>query len=197
MSALVTFRLGISPLSTKSPPPPLPPMLLAILAVETTPRLILLSPLSTPERELGSGKRIWEGRVDFSFSPLTPPPPPAAPAGGSSGRSGNAAATTAALITGAGAAAAATPTTATPSFYFFLLLSKHITGLRFWSLEGDPIMLAAVKNRDAKKLSELMRQDPGFNVNMAVDENGSTLLHFACWGSDRRPPRDSVTPGTS
>jgi len=124
LSALVTFRLGISPLSTKSPPPPLPPMLLAILAVETTPRLILLSPLSTPERELGSGKRIWEGRVDFSFSPLTPPPPPAAPAGGSSGRSGNAAATTAALITGAGAAAAAT------SFYFSPNISQAcVSGL--------------------------------------------------------------------
>jgi len=34
-------------------------------------------------------------------------------------------------------------------------------------------------------LAELMRQDPGFNVNMEVDGLGSTLLHFACLGDHR------------
>jgi len=48
-------------------------------------------------------------------------------------------------------------------------------------------MLAAVKDGDANKLAELMRQDPGFNVNMAVDEIGHTLLHYACLDSHRSP----------
>ena len=54
-------------------------------------------------------------------------------------------------------------------------------------------MLAAVMNGDAKELAELMRQDPGFDVNMAVDGYGCTLL------PGRRPHirRDSITPGTS
>ena len=47
-------------------------------------------------------------------------------------------------------------------------------------------MLAAVKKGDAKELAELMRQDPGFDVNMGLDDSGSTLLHFACEGSDSR-----------
>jgi len=46
-------------------------------------------------------------------------------------------------------------------------------------------MLAAVKNGDAKKVAELMRQDPGFKVNMGQDEDGWTLLHRAC-NSDSR-----------
>ena len=29
-------------------------------------------------------------------------------------------------------------------------------------------------------MAELMRQDPGFNVNMELDGNGYTLLHYAC-----------------
>ena len=41
-------------------------------------------------------------------------------------------------------------------------------------------MLAAVLNGDVKELAELMRQDPGFKVNMAGDEDGWTLLHHAC-----------------
>ena len=41
-------------------------------------------------------------------------------------------------------------------------------------------LLHAVQSGDAKKVAELMRQDPGFNVNMAVDVHGWTLLHFAC-----------------
>ena len=40
-------------------------------------------------------------------------------------------------------------------------------------------MLAAVEWGDTKKLAELIRQDPGFDVNMD-HENGATLLHFAC-----------------
>ena len=33
-------------------------------------------------------------------------------------------------------------------------------------------MFAAVKSGDANKVSELIRQDPGFDVNMEVDELG-------------------------
>jgi len=40
-------------------------------------------------------------------------------------------------------------------------------------------MEAAVKKGDVKKFAELMRQDPGFNVNMDLG-NGCTLLHDAC-----------------
>jgi len=47
-------------------------------------------------------------------------------------------------------------------------------------------MLAAVESGNAKELAELMRQDPGFDVNMGLDDGGSTLLHFACEGSDSR-----------
>jgi len=46
-------------------------------------------------------------------------------------------------------------------------------------------MLAAVEEGDAKKLAELMRQDPVFNVNMVHDGNGNTLLHYVC-DSDSR-----------
>jgi len=49
-------------------------------------------------------------------------------------------------------------------------------------------MRAAVKAGDAKKLAELIRQDPGFNVN-EVNENGATLLHHAC-----RDGIESVAP---
>ena len=46
-------------------------------------------------------------------------------------------------------------------------------------------MLAAVVDGDAKKLAELMRQDPGFKVNMEMDGLRRTLLHEACIDSDR------------
>ena len=46
-------------------------------------------------------------------------------------------------------------------------------------------MLTAVCKGDAKGLAELMRQDPGFDVNMGLDGDGWTLLHFAC-NSDSR-----------
>ena len=46
-------------------------------------------------------------------------------------------------------------------------------------------MLAAVQNGDAKKVAELMRQDPGFNVNMAVDAYRCSTLHYACQGDQR------------
>ena len=49
------------------------------------------------------------------------------------------------------------------------------------------MLLAAVENGDAKELAEPIRQDPGFNVNMAQDEEGWTLFHFACWDSSRSP----------
>ena len=40
-------------------------------------------------------------------------------------------------------------------------------------------MLAAVENGDAKKVAELMRQDPGFDVN-ELDVYGFTSLYYAC-----------------
>ena len=43
-------------------------------------------------------------------------------------------------------------------------------------------MLDAVESGDVEELAELIRQDPGFKVNVAVDGNGSTLLHYACNG---------------
>jgi len=49
-------------------------------------------------------------------------------------------------------------------------------------------MLTAVEKGDAKELAELMRQDPGFKVNMAVDRVGNTLLHYACNWSDISSP---------
>ena len=47
--------------------------------------------------------------------------------------------------------------------------------------------MAAVRNGDVKKLAELIRQDPGFDVNMDQDGNGSTLLHHACYGDSCSP----------
>jgi len=41
-------------------------------------------------------------------------------------------------------------------------------------------MLAAVWNGDAQKVAELIRQDPGFNVNIHQYGTGYTLLHSAC-----------------
>ena len=46
-------------------------------------------------------------------------------------------------------------------------------------------MEAAVCDEDAKKLAELIREDPGFKVNMAVDGDGQSLLHYACDGDSR------------
>ena len=51
-------------------------------------------------------------------------------------------------------------------------------------------MLAAVEEGDARKLAELMRPDPGFDVNMSLDGIGSTLLHHAC----NRDRRSAVIP---
>jgi len=45
--------------------------------------------------------------------------------------------------------------------------------------------LAAVQSGNAKKVAELIRQDPGFKVNMDQDEYGYTLLHHACVDSYR------------
>jgi len=46
----------------------------------------------------------------------------------------------------------------------------------------------AVWEGDARKLAELMRQDPGFDVNQRLKNgSGSTLLHYACFGGNRSP----------
>ena len=42
------------------------------------------------------------------------------------------------------------------------------------------MMLTAVEEVDVKELAELMRQDPGFDVNLDQDGYGGTLLHYAC-----------------
>ena len=47
-------------------------------------------------------------------------------------------------------------------------------------------LLAAVESGDAKELAELIRQDPGFNVNMDHGY-GWTLLYYACLDSRRSP----------
>ena len=47
-------------------------------------------------------------------------------------------------------------------------------------------MRAAVLSGDAKELAELMRQDPGFKVNMDHG-SGLTLLHYACCEDSRSP----------
>ena len=47
--------------------------------------------------------------------------------------------------------------------------------------------MAAVEKGNAKELAELMRQDPGFNVNMELDGDGYTLLHYACLESSSSP----------
>jgi len=47
------------------------------------------------------------------------------------------------------------------------------------------MLAAVVENGNAEELAELMRQDPGFNVNMELDDYGHTLLHCACGGGDR------------
>ena len=60
--------------------------------------------------------------------------------------------------------------------FFVLLLSTHRVNF---------FMLAAVENGDVEELAELMRQDPGFNVNMGQDGDGLTLLHYACQGDSR------------
>jgi len=45
-------------------------------------------------------------------------------------------------------------------------------------------MLVAVREGDVKKVAELMRQDPGFDVNQE-DEDGYTLLYYAGLESSR------------
>ena len=48
-------------------------------------------------------------------------------------------------------------------------------------------MLAAVKEGNVKKVAELIRRDPRFDVNMELDGTGYTLLHFACVQGKRSP----------
>jgi len=48
-------------------------------------------------------------------------------------------------------------------------------------------MKAAVVKGDVKKLTQLMRQDPGFNANLGRDGDRNTLLHHACLRSESSP----------
>ena len=45
-------------------------------------------------------------------------------------------------------------------------------------------MKASITSEDATKVAELIREDPGFNVNMDHGD-GWTLLHYACNGDSR------------
>jgi len=63
---------------------------------------------------------------------------------------------------------------------FLFLLSSSSLNTRFGC-----IMWAAVWSGDAKKLGEVIRQDPGFNVNMGLDDDWNTLLHLAYIGDSR------------
>jgi len=47
-------------------------------------------------------------------------------------------------------------------------------------------MRAAVEKGDVGKLAELMRQNPGFKMNLDLG-NWFTLLHYACYGDSRSP----------
>jgi len=70
-------------------------------------------------------------------------------------------------------------------FFFSFSFSTH-TGL----VSVQVIMLGAVEKGDAKKVAELIRQDPGFKVNQQDDGYGRTLLHYAC----DRDSRSAVIP---
>jgi len=48
-------------------------------------------------------------------------------------------------------------------------------------------MLAAVEKGDARKVAEMIRQDPGFDVNEVQDGFGNRILLYACWESCRSP----------
>ena len=48
-------------------------------------------------------------------------------------------------------------------------------------------MLAAIRDGDAKRLGELIRQDTDFKVNMGQDGFERTLLHYACWDNRSSP----------
>ena len=47
--------------------------------------------------------------------------------------------------------------------------------------------MQAYKKGDAKEVAELIRQDPGFKVNMGQDGFERTLLHYACWDNRSSP----------
>jgi len=49
-------------------------------------------------------------------------------------------------------------------------------------------MLTAIENGDVKEVADLIRQDPGFDVNKDQNGYGYTLLHYACGGGDRSSP---------
>jgi len=60
----------------------------------------------------------------------------------------------------------------------FLFFFSFFSTTHTW-LVSSVIMKDAVRSGDAKKLAELIRQDPGFNVNMDHG-NGNTYLQTAC-----------------
>ena len=70
-------------------------------------------------------------------------------------------------------------------FFFFFFLSFSTTHSHRVGQFLRLIMQDAVQKGDAKKVAELIRQDPDFKVNMAVDEYGGTLLHYACFEDSR------------
>ena len=63
-------------------------------------------------------------------------------------------------------------------FSFFLIFIGKF--LRFVGIMKD-----AVKKGDAKEVAELIRQDPGFKVNMDHTGQGHTLLPYACDGDSK------------
>jgi len=69
-------------------------------------------------------------------------------------------------------------------FFFFFFLSFSTTHSHRVGQFLRLIMQDAVQKGDAKKVAELIRQDPGFKVNMDHG-NGNTLLHHACYGDSR------------
>ena len=64
-------------------------------------------------------------------------------------------------------------------FFFFFFLSFSTTHSHRVGQFLRLIMQDAVQKGDAKKVAELIRQDPGFKVNMD-HEYGYTLVHYAC-----------------
>ena len=84
---------------------------------------------------------------------------------------------------GAGGVSATEEVSANDSLTLFSFFSFFSSSFSLVSVQA--IMLAAVCDGDAKDLAELMRQDPGFKVNMELNENGWTLLHHACYEDSR------------
>ena len=67
----------------------------------------------------------------------------------------------------------------------FLFQGHHSN---FVSVLAGCVMEAAVREGNVKKLAELITQDPGFRVNLALDGYGAKLLLHACRETDSRSP---------